>query len=120
MANKFRNEMVVKVGGVEILLRPTFENCANLESALGYGLPVLSFILYQASKDIKKMPVMTDIAKIIFFCQAEKTYTLEQIWDFMMGEGAELTLQALTFVAKITAGDKTQVEVKSEELKKNT
>jgi len=114
MANKFRNEMVVKVGDVEILLRPSFENCANLEAALGYGLPSLAFALAK-----QKLPTLTEVAKVIFFCQAEKKLTLEQIWDLMMVEGVASSTQVLIFIGQITAGDKTQVAPTDSELKKN-
>lgn len=106
MANKFRNEKVVKLGEVEILLRPTFENCANLESSLGYGLPMMAFKLAK-----QQLPSMTDSAKVIFFCQAEKKYTLEQIWDLLMIEGSSVMKDLLVFVGGITAGDKTVQEL---------
>lgn len=114
MANKHRNEYVIKVGEVEVLLRPTFENCANLESALGYGLPMLAFNLSQ-----KKMPPLTDLAKVIFFCQAEKKLTMASVWDLVLEEGVGITTQVLMFVGQVTAGDKTQVAVSESELKKN-
>lgn len=114
MANKFRNEMVIKVGGVEILLRPTFENCANLEYALGYGIPMLA---YNLSK--QKMPGLSDIAKVLFHCQADKKLTLEQVWDLVMVEGVAVTTQILMFVGQISAGDKTQVPASESDIKKN-
>lgn len=106
MANKFRNEMTIKLGEVEILLRPTFENCANLESALGYGLPMMAFKLAK-----QQLPSMTDAAKVIFFCQAEKKYTLEQVWELMMENGSGIIKDLLMFVGGITAGDKTVQEL---------
>jgi len=114
MANKHRNESMIKVGEVEVLLRPTFENCANLESALGYGIPMLAFNMMN-----KKLPGLTEVAKVIYFCQAEKKHTLEEIWDLIMIEGIGSSTQVLHFIGQITTGDKTQVAVSESELKKN-
>jgi len=114
MANKFRNEMELEVAGDKILLRPTFENCANLEAALGYGLPMLAYNLAS-----KKMPALTDLAKVIYFCQAEKNLKLEQVWDLVQAEGVNVTVSVLSFIAKITSGDKTQVPLSEETIKKN-
>ena len=114
MANKFRNEKIVKMGEVEILLRPTFENCANLEAALGFGIPQLAVNLA-----LKKMPGLAEMAKVIYFCQAEKQYTLEQIWDLVMQEGAGFGVQVIEFVGMVTAGDKAASDPSPEALKKN-
>lgn len=114
MANKFRNEKIVNIGDVQILLRPTFENCANLEAALGYGLPMLAFSLSK-----QQIPSLTDLTKVIFFCQAEKKYTMEQIWDLVMISGVAITTDILIFIGQVTAGDKTQVELSEADLKKN-
>jgi len=114
MANKFRNELEIKVGDVNILLRPTFENCANLEAGLGYGLPMLAWRLSK-----QQMPSMTDVAKVIYFCQAEKKLTLEQVWDLVMSEGVSITTDILRFTAQITAGDKTASTSVPEAVKKN-
>lgn len=110
MVNKHKNEKIVKLAGQDILLRPTFENCANLESALGYGLPQLAYNLSQ-----KKLPPMTDLAKVIYLCQAEKKYKLEEIWEMILTDGVSVTTEVLVFVGGITAGDKSQPE----DLKKN-
>jgi hypothetical protein len=117
MANKYRNESEIKVGGVKILLRPTFENCANLESALGgSGLPMIAYNLTK-----QKTPPMTQLARIIYECQAEKKYTLEQIWDYTQIEGysVELMSSVLSFISLITAGDKAAPELSEEQIKKN-
>jgi hypothetical protein len=114
MANKYRNEMMIKIGEVEILLRPTFQNCANLEAALGYGIPMLAFNLMN-----KKLPGLADMVQVIFFCQADKKLTLEEIWDLVMVEGIGSSTQVLQFIGQITTGDKTQVAVSESELKKN-
>lgn len=114
MANKFRNEKMLHIGGVEILLRPTFENCANLESALNMSLSQLTYNLA-----MKKLPTMTDLAKVIYFCQADKKLKMEEVWDLVMAQGVGLTTQILEFIASITSGDQTQVEVSPELVKKN-
>jgi hypothetical protein len=111
--NKFKNEKVIKLGEVEILLRPTFMNCADLEAGLGYGLPMLAYNLAQ-----KKLPNMTDLAKVIYFCQAERTKSLEEIWDLVQSEGMMIAGPVLEFIGQITAGDKTAPEL-SESQKKS-
>jgi len=104
--NPLKNEKIVDVGGEKILLRPTFENCANLEQALGFGLPMLAYNLAQ-----KKLPNMTDLAKVVYFCQAEKKLTLEQVWELVLKDGMAVATQVLEFVAIITAGDRSQPEL---------
>lgn len=112
--NKFKNEKVIKLGEVEILLRPTFLNCADLETALGQGLPMLAYSLAQ-----KKLPTMTDLAKVIYFCQADRTkYSLEEIWELVQCEGMMVAGPVLEFIGQITAGDKTAPEL-SESQKKS-
>lgn len=114
MANKFRNEKIVVLGGVEILLRPTFENCANLESALGFGIPQLAYNL-----GVKKMPGLTEMAKVVYFCQADKKYTLEEIWQMIMQEGAGFGVNVIEFVGMVTAGDKALPDPSPADVKKN-
>lgn len=113
MANPLKNEKMVKLGEVEILLRPTFENCANLESSLGYGLPMLA---YNLSK--KQLPPMTDLTKVIYHCQVKKEHSLEKIWELVMAEGMGVAGPILEFIGQITAGDRSQPEL-SENQKKS-
>jgi len=63
---------------------------------------MLSFTLAK-----KQLPPLTDLAKVIFHCQAEKKYTMAQIWDLCMTEGMGMTTPMLEFIGRITAGDKT-------------
>lgn len=108
--NSYKNEKIIKIGGQDILLRPTFENCEALETALGFGLPVLA---HNLSK--QKLPGMSDMAKVIYHCQAQKLITQEEIWKLVMAEGMMVMSDILIFVGQITAGDKfSTVEKKSQ------
>lgn len=107
--------MEITLGGEKILLRPTFENCTNLEGSLGYGLPMMAYNLSQ-----KKMPALTDLAKVIFYCQAEKKLTMAEIWDKVMFDGVEITTQVLIFVGQITAGDSAKVQPSESSEKKSS
>lgn len=107
--NPYKNEKLVKVGGTEILLRPTFQNCVSLETDLGYGLPQLSMNLVKS-----KMPMMTELSKVIYHCQAsEPKLDQEQVWNLVMAEGVRLMGPVLMFVSTITAGDKVDAEKKN-------
>lgn len=114
MANKFRNEKEIEVAGVKILLRPTFQNVADLENILGRGIPMLA---YELSK--RTIPKLTECALVVFHCQAEKKYTLEEIWDLVSSHGALITTDVLTFIAQITNGDKNAPTLPADEIKKN-
>jgi len=105
--NKYKNEKLINVGGTEILLRPTFNNCASLEGDLGYGLPQLAFNLTKA-----KLPAMTELTKVIYHCQDVKNLNQEQVWELVMGEGVGIMAVVLEFVARITIGNKANVEEK--------
>lgn len=106
MSNPLKNEKTITIGGVEILLRPTFENCANLEGSLGYGLPMLAFNLSR-----KQLPAITDLTKVIYHCQAKKEHSLEKIWELVMKEGMMIAGPLLEFIGQITAGDQSQPEL---------
>lgn len=118
MANKFRNEKQIKLGGVEVLLRPSFENIANLEDSLGFGLPTLSLRLSKMFQR-QETPKLTDLAKIVFHCQAEKKYNLDEIWELCQEEGIESAKDILVFVSNVTAGNKAAPQLSEEEVKKN-
>jgi hypothetical protein len=115
MANKYKNEMTIKIGEVEILLRPTFDNCASLETAIGKGIPQLAFDMMKGQS-----PSMTDLARIVFHSQADKKLTQQQVWDLMLYEGLASSTPIIKFIAQITAGDKNQAELSDEDVKKNT
>lgn len=108
--NTYKNEKVIKMGDVEILLRPTFQNCVSLEAVIEGGFSGLTMRLFKS-----QMPGLTDITKVVYHCQAEKKYTEEEIWQLVMKEGMGISNQVLMFVAQITAGDKTVIEKKNVE-----
>lgn len=113
--NTFRNEQVIVLAGTKILLRPTFENIAAMESDMG-GVAYLAFKYGQGvnldTKAIdpllsaKSYPPLSETAKIIFHNQAEKTYTLDQIFDLVMQEGIRASATIVLFLVKMTAGNK--------------
>ena len=115
MENKFKNEMEIEIGGEKILLRPTFENLAAMESKMG-GLAYLAFKYGQGidveTKTVnhlmsaKAMPPMTDTAQIIYFNQAEKKFTIEQIHELCLDEGIKVCAQAVLFLVRCSAGNK--------------
>lgn len=127
MENKFRNEMEITVGGQKILLRPTFENLAAMESVLGslaylgwkYSRGVVlekdGTIKTNMEMAIRSLPPLSDAAKIIFFNQAAtkpedptlKKYSLEEIWALVLEEGTPVTKQVVQYLARVTAGNKT-------------
>lgn len=126
--NKFRNEMVIKLGAVEILLRPTFENIANVESKLG-GIHYLAFKYGQGANEskvvdqVKHSPTMTDISLIIYFCQADdaegnKPYTLAEISDMVQGYLFQASALVVKFLSLMTAGNKMAPELTDKTKKK--
>lgn len=121
MANPVRNEMEITLGGQTILLRPTFENIAALEENVG-PVSYLAWLFgggfVREAKGLadsaKKLPPLTKCAQIIYYCQAgrkdedpnERKYNLEEIWEMVQSEGMAVTKPMLTFIARITAGNK--------------
>jgi hypothetical protein len=128
MANKFRNELEITLGSEKILLRPTFENLAAMESDLG-GVAFLSWKFSRGLRmengkvdpnsvnelSLKSLPSMTETAKIIYYNQAatkpedptQKKYSLEEIHQMVLEEGAGACKHVILFIGKVTAGDKT-------------
>lgn len=115
MENKFRNEMLLTIGGEEILLRPTFKNIAAMENAMG-GVAHLAFKFgkgvdadtkkIDAELSAKSLPSITDAAQIFFFNQAEPKFTLEEIHELCLQEGIRVCVQAVLFLVRVTAGNK--------------
>lgn len=113
--NTFRNEQIVKLGDKEILLRPTFENIAAMEAEMG-GIAYLAFKYGKGvnvdTKQIdpeisaKSYPPLSETAKIIFHNQAEKLYTLDQIFQMVLEEGIRASATIVLFLVKMTAGNK--------------
>jgi len=121
--NPFRNEAVIKLGAEEILLRPTFENIAAMESAVG----AVSYLGWKYSKAhqlsvskaslndiIKASPPLSEIAQIIFYNQAathpddetKKKFSLEEIWSLVQHEGVRVVSPVVSYIATMVAGDK--------------
>ena len=131
MVNKFRNEMEVKLGEVSIVLRPTFENIAALETNVG-GISYLAWkfsrgltelktkdkltadAISNSEKTVKSLPSMSEISQIIYYCQAahdpeenKKAYTLKEVFNMVMSSGSGLLLSSMmtVFIGKMLAGD---------------
>ena len=128
MENKYRNEMEIKLGDETILLRPTFENIAAMESHVGS----VAWLTWKYSRGVrfkdgavdranmstetmvKAIPSMTEAAKIIYFNQAAtkvddpnmKKYSLEEIWGLVMSEGASIAGKVVMYLGRVTAGNK--------------
>ncbi len=143
--NNARNELTIKLGGEEILLRPTFENIAAMESNLGGvnylgwkysrglkknesgGIDAASIASHEA---IKSLPPMSEIAQIIYYNQAarkqddptQRKYSLNEIWERLLITGSASLVRTITvYLAKLTAGDKLNaIEDMSDEEKKSS
>jgi len=125
MENLFRNEMMMKIAGVEILLRPTFENLAAMESKMG-SIAYLAF-KYGAKIDLKNpdpkemikcAPPVTDTAMIIYYNQAVHKYTLDEILDLVLTEGSlQVGMQIIPFLLRMSAGNKNIPQATEEEKK---
>jgi hypothetical protein len=117
MENLARNEMLIELGAEKILLRPTFENLSAMESKLG-GMASLTFKYAKnvdgfddVSKiDVEKMsksfPSFSEATQIIYYNQAEKKFTLEQIHELVMETGVKGLVQVVTFLVRATMGSK--------------
>lgn len=115
--NTFKNEHTVKLSGVEILLRPTFENIEAVESNVGS----VSYIGWKYSslnktleQKVKSLPPATELAKIIFYSQAHRKedgtpkLSLQEIWDLIIDNGIrkDLINDIVIFITKMTVGAK--------------
>ena len=121
--NKFKNEKVIKIGEVSILLRPTFENISRLEAELG-GVQYLAFKYAQGMEarskleKIKFMPQLTECARIIYICQAEKTFTIDEVYEKLQDDFAGVQAGLLQFITGMMGGNKMAPDL-SEGVKKN-
>lgn len=140
MENKFRNEMEIKLGGETILLRPTFENIAAMESFVGSvawlgwkfsrgvrvgadGKAIKQNVITEEA--IKAIPTLSDSAKIIYYNQAacraddptQKKFSLEEIWDLVLQEGTPVVKHITMYLAGVTAGSKAMVVAEDAEKK---
>ena len=130
MANKYKNEMEIKLGQETILLRPTFENISDMESNVG-GLTYLAWkfsrglALGGTQEAIKLMPSITELAQIIYYNQAARKeddltlrkYSLEDIWVLVQEEGIKLTKPVTEYLSVITAGNKNAAQLPESEKK---
>ena len=126
MENKFKNEMEIELAGEKILLRPNFENLAMMETKMG-GVAYLAY-KYGGGYDVetgkidpakaaKALPPLTDAAQIIYFNQAEKKYTLEEIHSMLLQTGIKACFSVVMFLARCTAGNKLAKEPSTKQKK---
>lgn len=127
--NKFRNEMTIKLGTQEILLRPTFQNIAAMESVVG-GLTYLALKFSRggagnkSALDLAKhLPSLSECAQIIFFNQAntksedtaKKQFSLEEIWDMVQSQGMQSVIHDVTmYLTRITVGQTKVDEIEAQ------
>lgn len=136
MENKFRNEMEITLAGQKILLRPTFENIAAMEAQVGSVVHLVWKFSRGVSKDgkvtagaIASFPPLSDCAQIIYYNQAAtkpedptlKKYSLEEIWDMVIVEGASACKGVVEFLGRMMSGSKVTAKEleEAEEEKKN-
>lgn len=125
MANKFKNEKEIKIGGESILLRPTFENLANMESKVG-SIAHMAMKLVNFNNGMKNVIGISEIATIIFYNQAAndpdfgtKPKSIGAIYDLVLEEGFYLVIPPLAeYVGGVTRGNKLEPEL-SEAQKKS-
>lgn len=129
--NKMRNEMEIVLAGVKILLRPTFENMANMEAKLG-GLSYLVWKFCNSGNSVESkarvLPPLTECAQIIFFNQAEtkadrpseKLYSLDEIWEMVQSEGIKIVTPVAKFLGQVAAGNAAAPVLSEDEVKKST
>jgi hypothetical protein len=112
-----KNELIVKLGAEEILLRPTFENVAELESNVG----ALGVIAMRCSKGAP----MSVSAQVIYYCQAardpedstKRLRSLEEVWSLVQDQGIKSIVPVMEFLTNITAGNKLAPELTEKQKK---
>lgn len=103
--------MEITLSGKKILLRPTFENVAAMESNMG-GLAYITWKMAKNGDSAKALPSLTDCAKVVYFNQAKsnedgtKEHSLEEIWQMIQEDGLGITKDVLMFLGRIAAGNK--------------
>lgn len=119
MANKYKNEMEIKLGAEVILLRPSFENISDMESNVG-GVTYLAWkfsrgsTLSSTTEKLKSLPTLSDITKIIYYNQAARKLddptlrklSLEEVWVMVQDEGVRVIGPVTTYLTLIMAGNK--------------
>lgn len=107
MSNAYKNEKMIKIGEVEILLRPTFENLAAFESTV-ISLDEFSFRLIKG-----RLPTLSQLVQAIYYFQAEKKLTLEEVNCLVQNnEGVQVNRLILPFLAGCIAGHKNADDAK--------
>lgn len=129
--NPIKNEYIVKLGEEEILLRPTFENLAALETNVG-SVAYLGWLYGRqfADKDasleekVKMAPPMTKSVEIIYWCQAardpddpnQRKYSREEIFEKVIDTvGVRIKDDVILFLGKAGAGGKRVSEEKKDD-----
>ncbi len=127
MENQYKNEMEITLGGEKILLRPTFENMAALETALG-SIPFLMWKFgkgYDPVKGVidpelaaKSLPGFAECTQIIYTNQAEKKFTRDQIFEMVCNVGISIAPQMVVYISKSASGNKMAAEPTKRQKKK--
>lgn len=125
--NQVKNEYLLKIAGKEILLRPTFEALANIESAVG-TLSHLSYRLAKGVTDLKHQLGFAEVCRIIFYSQSGQKvvnrapapeYGLEDIANLVKAEGLfSVIAQVTIYLGTVAAGDNMAPDL-TENAKKN-
>lgn len=109
--NKYKNEALIKVGEVEILLRPDFENLSAFESSV-MTMDQFAFNLSKA-----RTPSMSQLVQTLFYFQAARKpdgtrlLNLEEINLLVMNHGGiALQVPIMGFLARCVSGSATGVD----------
>lgn len=135
--NQFKNEMTIEIGGEKILLAASFENIAKLES----NLASISYLAWKFSRGsrasdgsgkdsqstnpretIGALPSITEITQIIFYCQKDSKFSLEEIFGLISSSGsfADVMVKTTIFIGRILAGPSKFDEEDLEQKKKKS
>jgi hypothetical protein len=103
--NKYKNESIIKLGEVEILLRPDFENLSSFEGNV-ITLDELSIRMMKG-----KVIPLTTLVQAIYYFQAERDhlgkrrFNLEEINVMVQNTtGIAITADVMKFVSSCIAG----------------
>lgn len=119
--NIFKNETELKIGDETILIRPTFENLAEMESNVGS----VTYLSWKFSQGVKKnrdgsvdrdslnsretiqaLPSLSEITEIIYYNQAEKKFSKEEIFRLIVENKAmqPMMIQVTIYIGKMLTG----------------
>lgn len=137
--NQFKNQLEVAIGAEKILLSPTFENIAQMESNVGS----VSYLAWKFSQGVRKqadgsldkdslntretikgLPSLSEVTQIIYYNQAEKMYSLDEIFQKIVSSGQfqQVMIQVTIFIGKMLTGgsfDEEQLAEKKDQAKKS-